>query len=88
MSASIYLLSRAYPLVFMLPVLNIPIVNTFVVRIGCNMLEKVCIDLPIYAFKRAKTVLIGEKVESLPDPVCIMITNDEDFPDYENITVL
>jgi hypothetical protein len=80
----VYFLLRAYPLIFMLPILNIPIVNNVAVRVGTNLLEKTCITFPIYAFNRIKQLVVGET--QLSDYPCILITNDEEFSDYENIT--
>ena len=86
MSASLYLLSRVYPVVFMLPVLNIPVVNTLVIRLGSNLLEKVCIDLPCYVVKRARNLIVGSTPTTRD--LCILITQDQEFPDYELVTIL
>lgn len=86
MSASIYLLARAYPAVLLIPMLNIPIVNGFAVRIGTTMLEKLCFDLPIYAWKMVKKPFTSPYQGE--EPVCLCLSRDDDFPDFVNVDLL
>lgn len=90
MSATVYLLARTYPALFIIPALNIPIVNGVVIRIGTQIVENVCINLPMYLFRKAHHFFRGRKDVNLNEEDYLLVTfkEDPDFPGYDSIEIL
>lgn len=92
MSATLYLIARAYPALLIVPALNIPLVNGIVFRIGTNIIEGLCVRLPVYVFKRAasawrQTSTTKDDEKGKGPCMVFEIKTDPDFPEFESIEV-
>lgn len=88
--SSLLLLARAYPAIFLLPALNTFVFNGIAIRIGTNVVQKLCINLPIYVYTNMKNMVTKHRDE-YDDGVNYMlieISKDLDYPEYENIKIL
>lgn len=88
MSATLYLIARAYPALLIVPALNIPLVNGIVFRIGTNIIEGLCVRLPVYVFKRAASAwrqTLTTKDDEKGTCIIFEVKTDPDFPEFESI---
>jgi len=88
MSASVFLIARAYPALFLLPVLNIPIVNGVVLRIGTDIVHGVCWRLPVYFYNNVHKLWRKDLVQKEEEYHVFTVSADPEFPDYESIEML
>lgn len=88
MSATVYFLARAYPALFIVPALNIPIVNGVMIRVGTRLVENVCINLPVYLYQKAKSVVHGGRSDIDGECLLVSVSQDPDFPDFETFDIL
>jgi len=91
MSAAVYFLAKSFPVLFIIPVLNTPIVNGVVVRLSMNMAEGLLWRLPSYVFSKLYQTFAGKTrpVAASPQDVrFVEITKDDDFPDFDNVDVV
>ena len=86
MNATLYLLTRAYPAALLIvPALNIPLVNGIVVRVGINIIEGLCVKLPVYVFNKATSAWRKPKEDESVRYIMFEVKPDPVFPDFESI---
>lgn len=91
MSATVYLIAKSYPALFILPALQIPIVNGVIVRVGTNVVESIFMRLPQYIWNGASRLIRRRDRDiyhSGEEYVLVTFSKDLDFADYDNVDVL